>query len=406
MALLALVVATVFIGVLLWLTRAPSKPALASHATPTIAATLSPRDAAWHAVGLSADEQIVFARSDPQTAYSCGVANKTIVMHVSHDGGMTWQPLAFSSPIASETCLLTIDETNPLQLAIMTLVTKPDPCQTTMCTPTPCAGQCQPCMDYCPPPPQRTVTLYRSVDGGMTWKSVAAPKGLHFTLDLAFAGNTLYAWTDTWPTLLVASAAGGPFRPINLSAYFPASRSNAMYQTYVAAHFSPLQGNMYLPIPGGNYMNRYLVTHDGGNTWALVTYTMGGDPVVLRPASGLDGRTLMGERIHNMGYLVLSTDSGKTWQPAPAPYPDFSHGGLTQCYVTADGSFLWFNGFDPNFGLGIYRAGPGATAWTKLLDASQIQDVSVDLASYDVHGRLVALWGQESQTKWVVYRLP
>src|SRR5258705_3721663 len=202
-ALTALVVIAAFAGVLLALMQAPSRPAV--HTLPPTA-TLGPRDVTWNDVGLSADEQIVFSHSAPQTAYSCGIANKSIVMHVTHDGGTSWQPLTFTSPIASESCALAVDDTNPQQLAIMTLVTKPVPCLTTPCTPTPCASACQPCIDYCPPPPQQTLTLYRSADGGVTWqRSASLPSGVHFTLDIAFAGATLYAWTNTWPTLLAAS---------------------------------------------------------------------------------------------------------------------------------------------------------------------------------------------------------
>lgn len=402
--LLALVAAVAFAGVLLSCAQAPAKTTLL---IPPSTPTLASRNAIWHDVGLSADEQIVFSHSAPQTAYSCGSANKTVVMHVSHDGGMSWQSLAMAKSIASESCTLAVDDTNPQQLALMTLVTNPDPCLTTACTPTPCASACQPCMDYCPPPPQRTFTLYRSGDGGMTWtNSGPLPEGAHFTPEIAFAGATLYAWTDTWPTLLAASVAGGSFRLINLSAYFPTPLTNGAYPAYQeSTHMRPLRGQLYVLIPGGDYDNRYILSKDGGISWIRGAFTMGGDPVVLRPGSGLDGRTLMGERIHSIGYLVLSTDGGNTWQPSPAPYPDFSHYGETQCYVTSDGSFLWFNGFDARFGLGVYQAGARATAWTKILDASQIQDISVDLTSYDANGHLVALWGRESRTKWVVDRV-
>jgi hypothetical protein len=78
---------------------------------------------------------------------------------------------------------------------------------------------------------------------------------------------------------------------------------------------------------------------------------------------------------------------------------------VRKCYVAADGSFFWFNTFDANVGLGVFRAKAGATAWTKLLDVSQIQGISVDLASYDAAGHLVALWGRQSRATWVVYRL-
>lgn len=400
-SLLTLVAATAFAGALLSCAQAPTGTApLSSSSTPTPAS----RDAIWHDVGLSADEQIVFSHSAPQTAYSCGIANKAIAMHVSHDGGMSWQPLTMAEPIASESCTLAVDETNPQRLALMTMVTKTDPCMTTACTPTPCTGACQPCIDYCPPAPQRMFTLYRSGDGGMTWgSSDPLPDGAHLTPEIAFAGATLYSWTDTWPTLLAVSVAGSPFRLVNLSAYFPAPQNSGAYQG--STHLWPLRGQMYVLIPGGDYDNRYIVSNDGGASWTRGAFTMGGDPVVLRPGSGLDGRTLMGERIHSIGHLVLSTDGGDTWQPSPAPYPDFSHYGQEQVYVSSDGSFIWFNGFDAGFGLGVYRARAGATAWTKILDATQIQDISVDLASYDANGHLAALWGREGRTKWVVYRL-
>ncbi len=404
--LLALVAVTACTSALLSCAQVSSKATLIPlPSTPTQGRD----DGTWHDVGLSADDQIVFSRSAPQSGYSCRIANKTIVLHVSHDGGMSWQPLALATPIASETCILAVDETNPQQLALLTMVTKYDPCTATTCTPTPCAspGTCQTCMDLCLPPPQVTFTLYRSADGGMTWKSSGPlPNGVHFKPEIAFAGSTLYAWTDTWPTLLAVSVSGGAFQLINLGAYFPANQQDPAYTTYqVVTHLWPFRGQLYVPIPGGAYTNYYIVSNDGGVSWTRRAFTMDGDSVALRPNSGLDGRTLMGERIQVIGYLVLSTDGGATWHPAPAPYPDFSHLGFMQCYVASDGSFIWFNGFDARVGLGVYRASAGATAWTKILDATQIQDISVDLVSYDATGHIVALWGRKSRTKWVVYWL-
>lgn len=399
LAALALIVAIVGVAALFMAMHAPAK-----SLSPT--ASVRSHTAAWRDVGLSASEQIVFSHSAPQTGYSCGIVNNTVVMHITHDSGVSWQFLATPKPIASEFCTLVVDDTSPQRLALMTRITKPDPCLDTPCTPTPCANACQPCIDYCPPAPQQTFTLYRSADGGATWTSSALlPNGAHFTLDIAFAGSTLYAWTGTWPTLLAASVAGRPFQLINLSAYYPPPPQNDAQSYQASPQLWPLLGQLYVPVPSDD-ANAYIVTGDGGVSWTRRTFIMDGDPVVLRPASGLDGRTLMGERIHITGYLVLSLDGGSTWQPAPAPYPDFTHYGQTQCFVSVDGQFVWFNGFDANFGLGVYQAKPGATAWTKLLDESQIQDLSVDLVSYNAAGHMVALWGRKSQTKWVVYRLP
>lgn len=403
-AVLALVVAMVGVVALLSFARTPAKSSSALAHTASPRASVSPRDATWHDVGLSADEQIVFSHSAAQTAYTCGIVNKTVVMHVTHDGGMNWQLLAPPKPIASELCTLAVDDTNPQQLALMARTTKPDPCLANPCTPTPCANTCQPCVDYCGSP-QQTFTLYRSANGGSTWmKTAPLPNGNQFTFDMAFAGSTLYVWTGTWPTLLAASVAGGPFQLINLSAYYPPPQQNNGQSYQGSLHLWPLIGQLYLPLPTPD-ANMYIVTADGGISWTRRTFTMDGDPVALRQASGLDGRTLMGERIHTIGHLVLSLDGGSTWQPAPAPYPDFTHGQM-QCYVSADGRFLWFNGYDAIRRLGVYWAKPGATAWTKILDESQIQDISLDLVSYDASGHMVALWGRESRTKWVVYRLP
>ncbi len=405
LALLALAVIVVSVAALVSVMRAPATSSAVSHATSSTASGAKGKTA-WRDVGLSAGEQIVFSHSAPQTGYSCGVVNKTIVMHATHDGGMSWQPLPTAKPITSELCTLAVDDTNPQRLALLTRITMADPCLTNACTPTPCANACQPCIDYCPPPPQQTLALYRSTDGGGSWtRSTSLPYGVHSTLDIAFAGSTLYAWTGTWPTLLAASVADGPFRLIDLSAYYPPPPQNHSDAYQGPEHLWPLRGQLYVPTPN-DVANTYIVTGDGGRSWTRRTFAMDSDPVVLRPASGLDGRTLMGERIHEIGHLVLSTDGGSTWQAAPPPYPDFTHYGQTQCFVSADGSFVWFNGFDANFGLGVYVAKPGGTAWTKLVGASQIQDISVDLVSYDAAGHLAALWGRQNRTNWVVYQLP
>jgi hypothetical protein len=334
LGVMVLVVVTAGTGVLLAFVNAPVTSA--PH-TLSLAATPSQPAGVWREVGLSADEQIVFSSSAPQTAYSCGIAHNTIVMHVTHDGGMSWRPLSFAAPIASDLCTLAVDDTNPQHLALMTRITTPDPCLAAMCTPTPCAGACQPCIDYCPPPAQQTLALYRSSDGGATWQSGAPlPDGVHFTSEIVYAGATLYAWTDTWPTLLATSVADGSFRLIDLSAYFPRPQSGSPSPPYQGStHLWPVRGQLYLPIPGGDVPggdlgNHFILSGDSGQSWTPGAFTTDGDPVVLRPGSGLDGRTLMGERIHMTGFLVLSTDGGRTWQPAPAPYPDFSHYGLTE----------------------------------------------------------------------------
>lgn len=404
-AALALIVVIVGGAALISAMRTPTQPSPAAAHTASPTASVSPRDTAWRDVGLSADEQIVFSHSDAQTGYSCGVINQVISMHVTHDGGMSWRPLATPKPIASEVCTLAVDDTNPQQLAFITRTTKDDPCLAAQCTPTPCAHTCQPCVDYCPPPPLQTFTLHRSVNGGATWTNNSSlPNGLHFSFDIAFAGSTLYAWTGVWPTLLATSVAGGPFRLIDLSAYYPPPPPDNSV-SYQEGLIWPLIGSLYVAVPGNDAnINVYIATDNGGASWTRHVFTMNGDPVALRQGSGLDGRTLMGERINGMGRLALSTDGGDTWRPAPPPYPDFTQ-GRTECYASADGRFLWFNGANAIFGLGVYRAGPGATAWTKILDESQIEDISLDLVSYDHAGRMVALWGRESRSKWVVYQL-
>jgi photosystem II stability/assembly factor-like uncharacterized protein len=367
---------------------------------PGATATVPSRDTTWQDVGLGADDQIVFSRGDPRVGYSCGIENNTIMLHATRDGGMSWQPVPTAVPPASEICLLAVDDVTPQQLALLTVVSTPDPCLTTACTPTPCAGPCQPCIDYCAPPPQ--IALYRSADGGVTWKDAGAlPEGAHFAREIAFAGGTLYAWTDTWPTLLAASVAGGPLRLVDLGAYFPAPQNGDATVAYGGSEYlHPLGGQLFVPIPTAGYANRYIVTGDGGASWTRRDFTLDGDPVELRTSSGLDGRTLMGERLHGTGFLALSTDGGITWHQSPAPYPDFTQSG-TQCYVSADDGFLWINP-----GQGVYRAGIGATSWTLFLDVAQMEDITIDLVSYDANGHLVALWGREGRTKWVVHRLP
>jgi hypothetical protein len=398
--LLAMLVAAIGMAALLSINdtagHSSQAHARAGGTTPTVAS----RDATWQDVGLSADEQIVFSRGDPRIGYSCGITNKVIVLHATRDGGTSWQPVPIAAPPASEICLLAVDDNDTQQLALLTVVSTPDPCLSAACTPTPCTGTCQPCIDYCAPPPQ--VAVYRSVDGGSTWKNAGVlPGGAHFAREIAFAGGTLFAWTDTWPTLLAASATGGPFRLLDLGAYYPAPPNGDAAVAYGGSdHLWPLRGELFVPIPTNGYANRYILTRDGGATWTRRDFTLDGDPVELRTSSGLDGQTLMGERLHGTGFLALSTDGGVTWQPSPAPYPDFSQSG-TQCYVSADGDFLWFKESQ-----GVYRAGVGAAAWAQLLDAAQIEDISIDLVSYDANGHLVALWGREGQMRWVVHRLP
>src|SRR5258708_19241045 len=116
LALTTLVVIAAFAGVLLALMKAPSRPAL--HTLPPTV-TLSPRDAIWHDVGLSADEQIVFSHSAPQTAYICGIANKSLVMPVTHTAGTSSPPLTFASPTSSQSLAFAHAHTTPHPLSYM-----------------------------------------------------------------------------------------------------------------------------------------------------------------------------------------------------------------------------------------------------------------------------------------------
>ena len=252
-------------------------PTGTSHATTTI----PPRGGGWRDVSLDAGEQITFSTGNPLTGYACEVIGGTVALQVTHDGGTSWRPVIAATPIASEICLLAIDDLDPAQVALLARVTAPDPCQSTACTPTPCVGACQPCIDYCPPPPMQMTTLHLSADGGSTWHDAGAlPTGVHFASDIAYAGGTLYAWTDTWPTLLAARSGDGPFQLVDLSAYFPAAADNNSYQPVGAStHLWPLRGQLFVPVPGSDFADRFIVTADGGTTWTRRDFAANGDPV-------------------------------------------------------------------------------------------------------------------------------
>lgn len=153
--------------------RAPLTP------IPTIAPGLG-----WVPAGPLDAQRIVFAPSEPTVAYTCGAPTlKTvaqpvpIVVEISRDAGDTWLPMP--TPAGGVWCNLTVDPMNAQDVMLAASPWMPD----------------------------RTLTpvgLYRSFDGGQTWRAWPLPPTAQHTPPFIYAG-----WVWAGATLFVAPYAAG-----------------------------------------------------------------------------------------------------------------------------------------------------------------------------------------------------
>jgi hypothetical protein len=227
---LAIVLVVVAAGVALQRLR-PQQMARATAPAPTIPTptpplTLAPTLPAgqgWTSAGPPWAQWIVFAPSDPRTAYLCGTPTNNnpsrqglVMLGLSLDSGHTWQKLATS--ILASGCVVDVDPTNADDLLLE-------------------VWQCATCStDPTPNPTQ----VYRSLDGGRSWHLAALPpppgssSATYVAFQWAWQGSNLFIMPLFASTqlrrLLAISVAVGPLVWVNQNALLagvPAARSGS-----------------------------------------------------------------------------------------------------------------------------------------------------------------------------------
>lgn len=210
-------------------------------------------------------------------------------------------------------------------------------------------------------------SMYRTVDGGLTWKSSATP----------FSGGSISFLDPSHGWLMADLGVGAGSMPVSI---FQTSDGGATWnQTYTndpnlegAGETLPMSGLKYDIIPldmqtawihgvtystGTAYLFR---TNDSGRTWSLVPLELSAEAQgaelsvdklkFISPTDGILILRITGPKIKMVIYKT--SDGGDTWTPASATVPDGNFAdivsaqeivfyGTNQFYVTTDAAATW-----------------------------------------------------------------
>lgn len=278
-------------------------------ATPT-SDTMGLRDTAfafpspgWVASKLDFATSIAFARSDSLTAYACGTGGKPdaaepVTFAATHDGGATWHITSTTVPLSY--CHISVDPANAQDI-IMT-------------------DQFCPSIDgQCPLFQHQEIQLFRSGDGGTTWKQVQLPAALALVPDIGgfnWAGTTLFVSADaviTTPTRtywLASSLLGGdltwvsPDPHLTVPSLASYTHGNDLYLKFAQLDDATL-----------------LKTSDGGATWSPTVIGPYNEGIpTLFSSSGDAWYSSSDSATPHGGMLLESLDAGQHWRPLP-PLP-------------------------------------------------------------------------------------
>ena len=357
-----------------------------TSSTPLTPAPTIPPGQGWSPAGPSWAQQIIFAPSQPRTAYVCGMPGNRdaggqtpVAIGMSSDSGRAWQTI--TTRFTGDTCQMTV---NPLDARDLLMA----------------LGDCITCSSPVP------MQLYRTFDGGQNWSLVQFP-ALGKSTPPQFAW---YQWTwqgsvvfvipfplGTQPRDSVAiSVAGGPFTWVNqaaLLAQVPASMQiNNIYATTNALYvdFSSFGPNDCI-----DDCMLTKVSADLGATWVDFRPRYHGQPVYLLDQSVnlADGQTLIGQVYpgpdDGTRVYLRSDDGGATWSPLPSPPGGVVIGSL----ASTPGGIMYIEtwGYGGATALSaVYRLMPGAKAWVFI---GALPNSGLPLAvSWDAQGSPLALW--------------
>jgi hypothetical protein len=329
--------------------------------------------AGWVHAGPALAQSIAFAPDAPALAYSCGPSALSdlpvpLRVGVSRDDGATWRTR--DSAVAGLACALTVDPADARDLVLA-------------------ATLCASCALYTPR------RLYRSFDGGASWRpwplppsgSPAADDAALANYQWAWVGRTLFVAAGGPNRRLAASRDGGPFAWITLpggEAGVPAGAVIGQLFAAATALYLGLSPRAECP-PACVGLLR---SDDDGATWTPFAPTYAGRPVAPLGAS-VGGAVLFGRSVADAGGpapgapLLRSTDGGATWRALPAAP---ARTAALRLVATPDGAVyaeLYDTG-DPSSAAsraGLYRLPPPASGWSYVAPLPE-----------DVGGPLVVAW--------------
>jgi hypothetical protein len=367
----------------------------------------------WTPAGPPWAQQIVFAPSEPQIAYVCGTTippgqtpdnrdqniQTPVAVGISGDSGHTWQTL--TTHLTALTCQITVNPRDPQDLLLA-------------------VGHCVACS--APAPEQ----LYRSSDGGRSWRLVqfppigAAGSSQFIAYGWAWQGSAVFVMPcrsgSQCAGLMALSVAGGPFTwvqqqtllaqvPASMNLYKISATTSAVYADFVhvgpyCVHGGTLPTACYLTLQSTNL----------GTTWTLFQPTYRGQPVspLDQPVSIADGQTLLGRVYPGQNgatwRYLRSEDGGATWTPLPEPPGDLA---MSAVAATPSGIVYSEMGSTGDIGTsmpGVYRLAPGAGAWVlvgALPDNTLWSGIPL-VISWDGQDHPLALWTVDSTSSSVV----
>jgi hypothetical protein len=334
--------------------------ATSTPTTPLTPAPILPTGQGWTPAGPAWAQWIVFAPSDPRTAYICGTpTNKNpsrqgqVMLGLSLDSGRTWQMLA--TAILASDCQVDVDPTDAHDLLLQV-----EHC-TTCSTPNP-------------------AEVYRSVDSGRSWHlaELPPPPGSSSVTYAAFQwvwqGSTLFImplFAGTQLRRLVAiSVAEGPFVWVNQNALLagvPAGMQlNDLYANTTAVY---ADFDFYAPSNCSQKCTLTKVSADLGATWSNFQPRYQGQTVYLldQQVSVADGYTLIGQVVSsqdaNTSVYVTSSDGGARWTPMPLPPGDLVITALVSTPSGISYAETWSFGSVATAPPAVYRLSPGASTW-------------------------------------------
>jgi len=343
----------------------------------------------WVPAGPSEAQHIIFAPSAPAIAYTCGAPGLIslaqpvpIVVERSADHGHTWQPQ--QTPPTGVECDLTVD---PLDAQDLVLAALPAP-TIWLYGLTGVPGD---------------VALYRSFDGGATWRSwplPTAPDGArHFiALQWMWAGAALfvapYAPGDPLYRRLAVSLGGQAFTWVERNGLFAGATPDAGIVGLISTPTA-----LYVGIFSDQCASTctHTMRSTDGASWSRLTPTYRGDAVALLPSAG--NRTLYGHVLDfsaaaqaTGGTYVRALAGDSSWNPLPAP-----PGNLVISYIWELPDGRIYATLDPFASTsvvlsGLYTLAVGAASWAFI--ASYPAGGPQSLAfSWDDGGHALALWG-------------
>ncbi len=289
----------------------------------------------------------------PDRAYECGITNQRVFFAASSDAGSHWT----TYPVTTQDGLCSRIAVNPLDAQQIALIVNP-------------------CPNQCKIAPAQGTTVYLSLSGGATWRSLALPDASSTVSGmLTWEGGAL--WIGCFGTHLLAKAVPNAgvqwanFGKMNISSMY-------LYGVYFShralfAFFRQSTGATILT----------LRTDDQGATWRSVSFhDSGGDGVELT-GEAPDGSDLLGAGVE--GRLETSVDEGKTWNIPPA------HDGFQVSLGTQTPDGTLFIVVDPGGGAQVIALAPHATSWHVVLEKNVGEQREI-LVSWNAAGHPTAIW--------------